>query len=330
MYEPLIFEPLLKVRVWGGRRLASRSADAPAEPIGESWELTDHGADTSVCLTGKYRGKTLHELFTAHRDALCGNAIDPASPDVFPLMLKLIDPEQELSVQVHPDDAYAGQQKAGELGKTEAWYVLEAKPGSKLYRGLKPGVTKESFAASLRDGTVAELLNAFDVKEGDVVNIPAGTIHALGGGVRIAEIQQNSDTTYRVFDWNRVGLDGKPRDLHIDHAMAVSDFSADGETICTPRSMPTGPYILERFVDSPKFRFERLSGCTGQPFHLSTGGERFHILTVANGTCTVSTEEGSVERGAWDSCLIPAAAGSYTVHPSKDAKVLIFYIPDRT
>ncbi len=328
MQQPLIFKPLLKVRVWGGRVLADRPGDVPAEPIGESWELSDHDADSTVCLTEAYAGKTLHELFTENKEELCGKAVDPSNPNVFPLMLKLIDPVQDLSVQVHPNDEYAGKQKAGELGKTEAWIVLETEAGGKIYRGLKPGVTKESFAKALEEGTVADCLNAFSVREGDVVYVPSGTIHALGAGVRIAEIQQNSDTTYRVFDWNRVGLDGKPRELHVEHAMAVSDFSADGITTVEGKILPTVAYVLERLVDSPKFRMERLKEFAGKPCNFTTGGERFHLITVAKGSCLIEAGGASVERGKWDSCLIPAAAGSYTVRPSKDAELLVFYIPD--
>ncbi|MBN2711407.1 MAG: class I mannose-6-phosphate isomerase [Planctomycetes bacterium] len=325
MKTPLLFTPLLKVRVWGGERLKSRAPGAPAEPIGESWELADHESDTTVVRGGSFDGKKLHEIFMENKEDLCGKAVDPASPDVFPLMLKLIDPKQDLSVQVHPDDEYAGKQKAGELGKTEAWYVLESEAGAKLYRGFKPGVTKEAFAKALEDGSVADLLNGFEVKPGDVLNMPAGTVHALGAGVRIAEIQQNSDTTYRVFDWNRVGLDGKPRELHIEHALAVTDFEDAGDNLCKAEALAHESCLRECFIRSEKFNFDRLGKFSSASIELDTKKESFHILTVAEGEIEVVTDEGSVKCGKWDSALVPAAAGKYTIRPSDDASVLLFY-----
>lgn len=324
MNTPLIFEPLLKVRVWGGTALKSRPAgEIPADPVGESWELADHGADTTLVAEGPLAGRSLHELMVQDRDALCGRAVDPANPEVFPLLLKLIDPLQDLSVQVHPNDTYAGQQVAGELGKTEAWYVLEAEPGAKLYRGFVDGVSKEQFAAAVEAGTVADILNGFAVEPGDVVYMPAGMVHALGAGVRIAEIQQNSDTTYRVFDWNRVGLDGQPRELHIDHALAVSQFGEQGESRCAPEPVAQAGCVRERFVNCEKFQFERLSAFEGAPVELNTEGRSFHLLTVVEGSATVTAGGETVTRSRWDSVLVPAAAGSYQLEA--DGAVLLFY-----
>jgi mannose-6-phosphate isomerase len=263
-------------------------------------------------------------LLKEYYSSLVGSAVDPASPDVFPLLLKLIDPTQDLSVQVHPDDDYAGSHKEGELGKTEAWYVLQAAPGSKIYRGLKSGVTKDQLAEALKDGTVAELLNSFEAKAGDVVFLPAGMIHALGAGVKIAEIQQNSDTTYRVFDWNRVGLDGKPRELHIEHALAVTDFSDAGENTCEPIRIRHGGCLRERFIDCDKFVFERLSNFTDS-VRMHTEGKRFYILTAIRGEVEVAAEGGRVRLGKWDSCLVPAGAGEFTVTGEMGATALLFY-----
>ncbi len=328
MRSPLVFTPLLKVRVWGGEILKSRAPNPPEEPVGESWEIADHGDDTTIVADGPHAGRSLQSLFHEHKTLLCGQAIDPSSPEVFPLLLKLIDPKRDLSVQVHPDDAYADSKKPGELGKSEAWYVLSAEPGSRLYRGLKPNTTKAEFAAALENGTVGEVLNSFTVHTGDVVFLPAGTIHALGEGVRIAEIQQNSDTTYRVFDWNRVGLDGKPRELHIEDALAVSNFARDGrDDICIPEALETPGCRHERYIHCAKFAFERLHGFGPGPVALDTAGNRFHILTVVEGAITVKTAEGTVQRERRDTCLIPAAAGVYELAGSADAAVLLFYRP---
>ncbi len=322
---PLVFRPILKTRVWGGETLKCRPGVAPKEPVGESWELADHGADSTVVASGELAGKSLRDLFERDRYGLCGEAIDPANPDVFPLLLKLIDPCADLSVQVHPDDAYAGKKVVGELGKTEAWYVLEAQPGAKIYKGFKPGVTREILQQALKAGTVADTLNAFEASAGDVVYLPAGVVHALGAGVRIAEIQQNSDTTYRVFDWNRVGLDSKPRELHIDDALAVTDFSPAGENTMQPDRVDHPGCVREHFFKCEKFSFERLRGFAGGKVFLDTGGRRFHILTVAEGTAEISTPGGTVARGRWDLCLIPAGTGRYAVSASADAVILLFY-----
>lgn len=327
MQTPLIFTPLLKVRVWGGERLKSRAPGAPAEPVGESWEIADHDADTTVVAAGPHAGKSLHELLVEDKEGLCGAAVDPASPDRFPLMLKLIDPATDLSVQVHPNDAYAGEQVAGELGKTEAWYVLDAEPGGQIYRGLKEGVTREQFRSALDDGSVTNLLQAVPVKAGDVAFLPSGMVHALGGGVRIAEIQQNSDTTYRVFDWNRVGLDGNPRELHVDHALAVTDFGAGGESLCVPTPLPQEGCVREQFAFCEKFAFEKLSGFGASPVRLDTAGRSFHILTVTAGSATITAGGESVTRGAWDTCLVPAGAGAYTVSADSGTQALLFYRP---
>lgn len=328
MKEPLIFTPLLKTRVWGGEVLKSRAPNPPSEPVGESWELADHGKDTTVVASGTYAGQSLHELFLADRQGLCGEAIDPASPGIFPLMLKIIDPREDLSVQVHPDDAYAARETPGELGKTEAWYVLHARPGSRIYKGVKPGVTQDRFAAALREGTVAHLLHSFEAKAGDVVLLPAGAIHALGAGVQIAEIQQNSDTTYRVFDWNRLGLDGKPRELHVNHALAVSDFSSCQPDRCIPIPLSTPHCRHERLLACEKFVWERIREMVA-PVTLDTQKKTFHIVTVVEGEVEIETEGGKVMRRRWDTCLIPAVSGCYEVRGTPETILLIAYRPSR-
>ncbi len=326
---PLTFTPLLKVRVWGGSALKSRTTTPPADPVGESWEVADHGEDTSIVASGPLAGMSLHQIFTENREALCGRAVDPANPDAFPLLLKLIDPCQDLSVQVHPDDAYAGAQKPGELGKTEAWYVLQSDPGSRIYRGLKPGVTREQFADALANSSVANLLDSFEARAGDVVFIPSGTIHALGRGVRIAEIQQNSDTTFRVFDWNRVGLDGRPRELHIRDALAVSDFTASGQHTCEPEIIEHPGCVHERFVACDKFNLERMSRFRGRPVRMDTERKTFHIITVLQGKVTITTADGRISCGKWDTVLVPAVTGEYSLSPDKDASVLLFFRDDK-
>ena len=200
-------------RVWGGRRLAERLGKPlpPGVPIGESWELVDREDAQSVVDTGEHAGITLHELWTEHREAVFGEI--PDSPR-FPLLAKILDARETLSVQVHPPAAVAPE--LGGEPKTEMWYLIEAEEGAELFAGFRPGVDRRQFESALGNGDVADLLHRVPVRAGDALFIPSGRCHAIGAGCLIVEIQQNSDTTYRVFDWNRVGLDGKPRALHIE------------------------------------------------------------------------------------------------------------------
>jgi mannose-6-phosphate isomerase len=219
---PLTFQPIYMERVWGGRRLAELpSRDVPpGKPIGESWELVDRVDAQSIVNQGPCAGMTLHELWTSHRLPVFGDV--PDAPR-FPLLAKLLDASETLSVQVHPPAAIA--EEMGGEPKSEMWYVLDATPRAELYAGFRNGVSREQFEAALQGGNVAELLHRIPVRSGDAIYIPSGRCHAIGAGCLIVEIQQNSDTTYRVFDWNRVGLDGRPRTLHVDASLRCIDFS---------------------------------------------------------------------------------------------------------
>ncbi|HEX8311700.1 MAG TPA: type I phosphomannose isomerase catalytic subunit [Chthoniobacteraceae bacterium] len=219
--QPIVFEPLFMERVWGGRRLETllKKRLPQSTRIGESWEIVDREDAQSVVHEGPLRGSTLHELWTEHRELIFGAL--PDSPR-FPLLFKILDAQERLSVQVHPPAEVAAQ--FGGEPKTEMWYLLDTQLESDLYAGLKAGVTRESFEEALRDGEVAEKIHRMPVRAGDAIFIPSGRIHAIGAGNLIVEVQQNSDTTYRVFDWNRLGLDGKPRALHIDQSLQSVNF----------------------------------------------------------------------------------------------------------
>jgi mannose-6-phosphate isomerase len=222
--NPIRFVPLYMERVWGGREFAARlGRELPgSQPVGESWELVDREEAQSVVAAGSFRGKTLHDLWTRHRAEIFGARHDGAGSR-FPLLCKLLDARDKLSVQVHPPASIAP--RLGGEPKTEMWYFLACDPGSNIYAGLAPGTTRAGFEAALRDGTVERCLHVLPTREGDSIFIPSGRIHAIGAGNLIVEIQQNSDTTYRVFDWNRAGLDGKPRALHIEESVASIDFA---------------------------------------------------------------------------------------------------------
>jgi mannose-6-phosphate isomerase len=306
---PIRFEPILKRLIWGGRRLGT----ALGKPIGaepdyaESWELSDHRNGRSVVATGPLAGRTLGELLEVDPDGLLGPG--PAGPRQFPLLVKFIDARETLSVQVHPDDA-KGRRLADDNGKTEAWVILDAEPGALIYAGLRPGVTPDAFERAMASGEVEPLLHHFPARPGDCVFIPAGTIHAIGAGVLLAEVQQMSDTTFRVHDWGRVGPDGKPRELHPAQSMACIDFEAGPVSPVVParRELPGEAGVFEGLVDCPEFRLGR--------WRLEPGGEvavggdgRFLVLIGAEGEAVVEHggESFSVARGR--TLLLPASAG---------------------
>jgi len=222
--HPITFQPIFMERPWGGRRLETsfHFSLPPEKKIGELWAIVDRAEAQSVVEAGALAGKTLHELWSDHREEIFGAAHLSHSSARFPLLCKLLDAEETLSLQVHPPEAVA--KRLGGEAKTECWYVLEADPGATIDVGLRRGVTREKFETTLHEGSVETTLHRIPVHAGESMFIPSGRLHALGKGIMVAEIQQNSDTTYRVFDWNRTGLDGKPRQLHIAESLASIDF----------------------------------------------------------------------------------------------------------
>lgn len=221
----LQFAPLYQTRVWGGRRLESVLGRTlpDAQPYGESWDLVDREQAQSLVASGPLAGTSLHELWTTHREDVFGAGTRSSTSERFPLLIKVLDCVDDLSIQVHPPVAVAAD--LGGEPKTEMWYVAHADAGARLYAGVKAGVTRDGFERALADGSVASCVHALDVRTGDSLFVPSGRLHALGRGLLIYEIQQNSDTTYRVFDWNRAGLDGKPRELHVAQSLRCIDFS---------------------------------------------------------------------------------------------------------
>jgi mannose-6-phosphate isomerase len=221
--EVITFEPLYMERLWGGRALEmiyGRSLPRPDVPFGEAWEIVDREDAQSVVSGGEFSGMTLHELWRDRREEIFGGGL-PLS-DRFPLLIKILDSADDLSIQVHPPAAIAG--KLGGEPKTEMWFIADAKPGAKLYVGLRKGATRESFERAIALGTVAELVHVITPGKGDSIFIESGRLHAIGAGFLIHEIQQNSDTTYRVFDWNRTDFAGNPRQLHVEESLACIDF----------------------------------------------------------------------------------------------------------
>jgi len=273
--EPIVFEPLYMQRVWGGRELEHQyGRSLPDEAhYGESWEIVDREKEQSVVRGGEFSGRTLHELWTQQRAEIFGAGL-PES-ERFPLLIKVLDARDELSIQVHPPAALAVE--LGGEPKTEMWYIAGSDPESKLYVGLKEGVDRAGFEQAIRAGTVADCVHAIPAQAGESIFIPSGRLHAIGAGFLIHEIQQNSDTTYRVFDWNRLGLDGKPRELHIEESLASIDFG-DAEP---GMDVPSGSVIAE----CEFFRVEKLVLAAGEKAGNRDAG-RFSIFSVAEGAVT--------------------------------------------
>ena len=324
---PLTFRPLLKQTLWGGRRLGGRLG----KPLGdesnyaESWEVVDHGEDQSVVEFGDLAGLSLSDLVHDHREWLLGKRANASSLDSFPLLLKYLDCNRVLSVQVHPDDAFGRTLSPPDLGKTEAWYVIEVAEDSLVYAGLKAGVDRASLREAMDAGQTDQVLHSFHPDPGDVVFIPAGTVHALGAGLLIAEIQQSSDTTFRLFDWNRVDAQGNSRPLHIEQSLAVSDFESGP---IAPRNFDRKSSGLQKLVACDKFDLQILARGTAE-----VGGDgQVHLLTVPTGRATLAFDMGEMSLSAGDTVLIPAAMAACQITSaitSNDDAVLVASLPSR-
>ncbi len=321
---PLRTEPYLSERVWGGTRLAEYGKKLPpGGHIGESWEISGHRDGLSRVANGPLAGKTILELVSEFGADLMGSAVPVEEP--FPLLVKLIDANDQLSVQVHPSDEYCAERGLADPGKPEAWLILEAEPGARIWRGLKEGTTRSKFEELLAAGRLAECLHCFCVEAGDCVDLPAGTVHAIGGGILLAEVQQTSDLTYRVFDWNRAGLDGKPRQLHVAEALATIDWvTLGGATLgdkVTPGSCEAPGGRCSKLVANDKFEMElwELSGSAPIP----TSPDRFTCVVLVEGAAEMKWPGGAeaAEKGA--SFLVPAALADVKVEPEGGCKVLL-------
>jgi mannose-6-phosphate isomerase len=296
---PLRCQPLFRDYLWGGRNLQTRlGKEIPAEgKWAESWELLDHPQHSSQVVNGPLKGKKLSELIARNRTGLLGDTLTS-----LPLLLKYLDCQDVLSVQVHPNDEYALKMTPPDLGKTEAWYVIDRKPGSVLYAGLRSGVDQLQLKEAIKAGTVDQCLHVIEPQPGDCVFIPAGTVHALGAGLLVAEIQQASNTTFRLFDWNRVGPDGKLRELHIQQSLDVSDYNSGPRSIQVPQA--TSQTGRERLVSCDKFCFDRIRSVECASL---AGDGRFHFVTVPNGRAMIRGEGFQEQMNTGESLLLPAA-----------------------
>lgn len=304
---PIKLKPAFKDYLWGGTRLRDDfGKDCDFDKIAESWELSCHKDGNSVVADGEFAGLTLAQYIEKEGKSVLGT--NCGKFENFPILIKLIDAKDNLSVQVHPNNEYA-QRVEGEYGKTEMWYVVDCDEGASLLYGFKHNITKEEFRERIENNTLLEVTNSVPVKKGDVFFIEAGTLHAIGKGILIAEIQQNSNTTYRIYDYGRVGADGKPRQLHIDKAVDVTN-------LC-----PAKPYPQSEPVDMGGWTKKRLAKCeyfTVDVINVDTSAaleadkSSFVNILVLDGGCVLSSEgNDAVELKKGDSVFIPAGLGKF-------------------
>lgn len=308
---PLLLKPVYKDYIWGGNRIAQLYNRKNTPKIcAESWEITDRPEGMSIIINGDHKGKSLHDLVTSMKHDLLGKNIES---DRFPLLVKMIDAKQNLSVQVHPNDNNAIL--TGGEAKTEMWYVLDSEPNSMIYAGMKPGTTYDKFeTARMNNSLESNILAPVPSKPGRTIFVPGGKIHAIGAGCLLLEIQQNSNTTYRIYDWGRVDKEGNSRELHIEKGLKVIDW----ETPC-PEVVP--PRLLEsesenqwwNIIDCPFFRTKRIDLTV--PEEISHDGNSFHALFVAKGSALIGANGVMASAIKGTSCLIPAAAKNYTITP---------------
>ena len=329
LLPPLRFAPLFKRYLWGGRRLGTLLGKpiGEGEDYAESWEVADHGADQAVVEGGRLAGMTLGEVVQKHGKELLGRHFESGEVARFPLLFKYLDCRRVLSVQVHPNDAAAARQVPPDLGKTEAWVILAAEPGSVVYAGLKRGFDRAALEREVHRGTTELCLHKFEPRVGDCIFIPAGTVHALGAGLVVAEIQQASDTTFRLFDWNRLGPDGKPRQLHVEASLAAIDYSSGPVQPQIPQ--PTDRSCMERLVTCDKFILDRWRLTGSEPTEQRTlgGDDRFHILSVLSGSATISSGAASERLGLGQTLLLPASTGLCKIAAETGTVLLDSYLP---
>lgn len=321
---PMTFTPILKHYLWGGRRLANINRDLPSnDKVAESWEIAAHQDGITLVENGIFAKKSLDEIMACLGTDLVGSnnqwALDL---EKFPLLIKLLDANQRLSVQVHPDDSFAQKYEHNELGKSEMWVVLWADEGAEIIYGFSHETTPKKFEQAIRDGNIERYLHRIAVKAGDHICVPPGTLHAILEGILIAEIQQNSNTTYRVFDWNRTDPQGNHRALHIEQALQVINFSQ----VKTPLSLPmplslTDDIKHESLCDNRYFTTERLSMRQGSLYNGCCDGSTLEIWGVIKGSAHISKELATEIQFY----LLPAAMGDFAIQAASDCVLLRTY-----
>jgi mannose-6-phosphate isomerase len=324
---PLLIEPVLQERVWGGRQLETRLGKTlPSQnPIGESWDVFWK----NKIANGEFKGKTLGEVIKAFPEALVGQK---QSDGEFPLLIKFLDAQDWLSVQVHPDDKLAAELEGEPRGKTECWYIIDAKPGAKLVYGFAEPMNAESFRQAIESGRAKDVMQYVEVFPGDFIYVPAGTMHAIGPGILIYELQQTSDTTYRVYDWDRMGLDGKPRELHLDKALKVTQFDVkpNAKTKYDHDENPNdlGEIMLQQVIKAQYFSLEKLTFNEADvALTMEDGGEgRASTISVIKGSVQLESDTfETVTLKLGDSAFLPAKLIAYDIVSLEASELLIAY-----
>jgi mannose-6-phosphate isomerase len=325
---PLRFEPIYQYRLWGGRRLADvLTAPLPGDgPIGEAWLLSDRDDHQSRVANGPFKGQTIGELMKQSPEQVLGKLAGRFRR--FPLLLKFLDARDMLSVQVHPSDRQTNYLPAGETGKTEAWVVLEAGTESRIYAGLKPATTADNLRWAIANGMVADHLACFAPKPGDGVFLPAGTVHALGGDVVVFEVQQNSDVTFRLYDWDHVDTKtGQRRALQVDQALACIDFAQGAVGPVVPMVEEVKPVLRERLFLCEHFGLWRLRG--ESPFTVGAAGTpRVLVCLTGDGQLEHDDANYAVDKG--DVLLLPAVVGACLCRPRGAISLLELSLPEGT
>lgn len=327
---PLTFEPAYRSYIWGGRNLERLGRRLPpGETVAESWEISGHPDFPTPVDAGPLQGRHLTDLVREYGELLVGRRHHEAlRRGRFPILIKLLDANDRLSVQVHPPDHYAAEHEAGAWGKTEMWYFLSAQPGAQIILGVRRGVTAEGFRQALARGALEECLHVLDVRAGDAVVVRAGVLHALLGGTLIAEIQQTSDITYRVYDWNRTGPDGKPRPLHVEKAMEVIDFNVVEPGPSMPKPLPARAGARGEVIGAcEKFVVERWTMAAGRRWEGGCAGETFEILGVVEGAGALGWADGEREIRGVRFVLLPASLGEFRLKARSALTFLRIYPP---
>lgn len=323
---PLTFQPIFKERVWGGRRLAELYGKElpPTVPIGESWEITDRPEGVSVIANGPFAGRDLRWLMEQQGSAVLGRAVQPG--ERFPWLIKLLDAVDDLSLQVHPP-----AHRAAELGgepKTELWFIADTAGDAKLYVGLKHGITRAEFERRTADGTVADCFHVHHVRPGDVMFVPSGRVHALGRGNVVFEIQQNSDTTYRVFDWNRVGLDGRTRELHLAESLASIDFSDFEPAMVNEAWRTEGAASIRTLLRNALFDIEQVRLPSGESLGEIKSAGLPVVIGVVRGGIELAGGGETVRVPAGGFALVPGAVAEVNAKATEAAEFLRVAMPE--
>ena len=337
MLYPLLFKNNIYSKVWGGNLLKTLKgiSDGDTTPMGESWEISAVPGKESVVANGSLQGRKLNELVTEYKEQLIGRTVYDMYGDKFPLLIKFIDAAKDLSIQVHPDDEMA-KKYHDSFGKTEMWYVMDTKPGAKLYSGFKSQISKYEYGKRIEDGSICDVLASHDIKAGDVFYIPAGRIHAICSGTLLAEVQQSSDLTYRIFDYNRPGLDGKPRALHTALASEALDYKVEDDyrthythKINHPVMLAGNRFFTVKLLEVNRAFHRKLYKYDSFVVYMCLEGSSDIVIRSWKGD---EPEIKQVHLTKGMSCLVPACVADMDVVPNNEngmSKLLEVYIDNK-